>query len=220
MISSLPVQRAGAGDRMAHDDQKRIVVLGAGAAGLASSWELVERGVTNMLLLERAPVVGGLLAYVERNGNLYEYGSHVFHTNIENLRNRVKALMGERLFEFDRLSKLHIKFRNKYFRYPLNGMDIILDLPLHVSLHCALSMLYSNMTWKIFGKEATNAAEVLQRRFGYKLYDIFFKDYTHKFWGIPCEQLDKLFALESIPRSDILKVVHDIFEKLGSTSCI
>ncbi|MDD4601874.1 MAG: FAD-dependent oxidoreductase [Negativicutes bacterium] len=194
---------------------QKIVVLGAGSAGLAAAWELVDRGQNQVLVLERASVVGGLLASVEKNGNQFEYGTHVFHTNIDSLRDRVKSLMGERLFEFDRMSKLHIKFRDKYFRYPLNGMDIVLSLPLHLSLHCVLSMLYSNIAWKIQGREPANAAEVLRQRFGDKLYEIFFKDYTHKFWGMPCEELDKLFSLERIPRSDIFKIVHDIFEKLG-----
>lgn len=195
--------------------ENKIGVLGAGAAGLAASWELVDRGLTQVLLLERAPVVGGLLSSFEKNGNRFEFGTHVFHTNISSLRDRVKALMGDRLFEFDRLSKLHIKFRDQYFRYPLNGLDIIFSLPLYLSFHCALSMLYSNLAGKVLRKEPANAAEVLQQRLGYKLYDIFFKDYTHKFWGIPCEELDKVFALERIPRSDIFKIVHDIFEKLG-----
>lgn len=199
---------------MSHD-KPSVIVLGAGAAGLAAAWELMEQGSTQVTVLERMPMVGGLISFVEKNGNKYEYGTHVFHTNNESLRERVKALMGDRLIEFERLSKLHIKFRDNYFRYPLNGMDILFNLPLRLSLHCVLSFLYSNLIWTLKGKEPANAAEVLQKRFGYKLYDIFFKDYTHKFWGMPCEQLDPVFAMERIPRSDVIKVLHDLFEKLG-----
>lgn len=198
-----------------NNNKPSVIVLGAGAAGLAAAWELVELGITQVTILERMPRLGGMISFVEKNGNKYEYGTHVFHTNNEPLRKRVKALMGDHLIEFDRLSKLHIKFRDNYFRYPLNGMDILFNLPLLLSLHCILSFIYSNLVWILKGKDPANAAEVLQKRFGYKLYDIFFKDYTHKFWGMPCEALDKVFALERIPRSDIIKVIHDLFEKLG-----
>jgi protoporphyrinogen oxidase len=193
----------------------RTVILGAGAAGLAAAWELIDRGAKNVTILERAPLVGGLLSYYEKNNNKYEYGSHVFHTDNEELRARIKHLMGTDLLEFDRGCKLHIKFCNKYFRYPLNGIDIITNLPLYISISCVLSMVYSFFKWKLAGREPSNSTEVLSKHFGHKLYKIFFEDYTHKFWGMPCEKLDRLFALERIPRSDVFKLIHDIFEKLG-----
>ena len=193
---------------------KLNVVLGAGAAGLAAAWELVEKG-RSVHVLERRSLVGGLLSYIEKNGNIYEYGTHVFHTDNEVLRARVKKLMGDKLFEFDRAGKLHIKFRNKYYSYPLNGIDVLMNLPLHVSVQCVLSFISSTICWKLSNQEPAHSADVLQKHFGKKLYEIFFKDYTRKFWGIPCEELDKTFALERIPRSDVFKVIHDVFEKLG-----
>ena len=51
----------------------RTVILGAGAAGLAAAWELIDRGAKNVTILERAPLVGGLLSYYEKNNNKYEY---------------------------------------------------------------------------------------------------------------------------------------------------
>ncbi len=187
------------------------VVLGAGAAGLAAAWQLSESGKP-FYVLERNPMPGGLLSYHEKNGNVYEYGTHVFHTDNESFRQRIKALMGDTLFDFDRAGKLHINFQGKYYRYPLNGIDIIRNLPLKTAVQCVFSLATSYLK---FRKQPQNSAEVLQKHFGTKLYDIFFKDYTHKFWGRPCEELDKTFALERIPRSDVLKILHDIFEKLG-----
>ncbi len=192
-----------------------VAILGAGAAGLAAAWELVDRGVTDVRVLERSARIGGLLSYFEKNGNRFEYGTHVFHTNNEELRDRVRMLMGEQMFEFDRLSKLHIKFQGKYFRYPLNGLDIMFNLPPLLSLQCAMSMALSTAASRISPRHAANTAELLQQRFGRKLYEVFFKDYTHKFWGRPCEELDRVFAQERIPRSDVFKIVHDIFEKIG-----
>lgn len=194
--------------------KKTNIVLGAGAAGLAAAWQLTDKGKA-VHVLERKELVGGLISYYEKAGNIYEYGSHVFHTDNEELRTRVKNLMGSNILEFDRAGRLQIKFLDKYYRYPLNGIDILINLPFKVSLKCVISMFVSMVKWKLFKKEPANSADVLKKHFGNTLYDIFFKEYTHKFWGMPCEELDKAFALERIPRSDVLKIVHDLFEKLG-----
>jgi len=193
---------------------KQNIVLGAGAAGLAAAWELAEKK-KNVRVLERNAIVGGMISYVEKNGNKYEYGSHVFHTDNEELRVRVLELMKDRFFSFDRGGKISICFRGKYYRYPLNGIDILVNFPLGLSAECVWDFVVSFLSNKLFYKEPRNSAEVLRSHFGKKLYEVFFKDYTHKFWGRPCEELDKLFALERIPRSDVVKVVKDVCDALG-----
>lgn len=193
---------------------KHIIVLGAGACGLAAAWELVERG-HKVTVIERLPIVGGLAGCVEHNGNRYEYGTHVFHTDQPDLRQRVLDLMGERMFAFDRGSRLEIKFRDKYFPFPLNGIQVVRNLPPALSAACVLSFTKWLVIMMIARRGPRNTEEYLKCHFGAKLYEIFFKDYTHKFWGVSCDQLDPKFGQDRIPRSDVFRMLHDLVDYLG-----
>lgn len=193
---------------------KHVIVLGGGACGLAAAWELIERG-HKVTVIERAPLVGGLAGCVEHNGNRYEYGTHVFHTDQPDLRKRVLDLMGDRMFSFDRGSRLEIKFRDKYFPFPLNGIQVIRNLPIHLSAECVLSLIKWILIAQISHRGPATTEEYLKWHFGAKLYDIFFKDYTLKFWGVPCSQLDPKFGQDRIPRSDVFRILHDLIDYLG-----
>jgi len=192
----------------------RPVVLGGGACGLAAAWEFVSQDATP-IVVEKNDSYGGMLSHVAYNGNHYEYGTHVFHTDDETLRNRIVDLMGDKIFSFERAGNLHIKFMDKYFRYPLNGLEVLQQMPIKTSVACVLSLIYANIMKRFRSEEPTNSAEVLINRFGIKLYDIFFKDYTKKFWGIPSEELDAKFAYDRIPSSDVFQIIRDVFEKLN-----
>jgi len=190
------------------------VVLGAGTCGLAAGWELCRNGFP-ATILEKKSEIGGLTGRRIINDNSYEYGTHVFHTDNQKLKKDLCALMGSYMFEFDRGSRLYIKFFNKYFRYPLNGADFIRGLPFHLLIHCVFDfIIYSFLD--LFKKDKyANGEEVLKYKFGNKLYTIFFRDYSAKQWGKPLRDLDAEFVKERIPRSDVLKVVKDLTERLG-----
>jgi len=194
------------------DIRPRTVVLGAGTCGLAAGWELTRNGYP-VTVLEKKADIGGLTGRTIINNNIYEYGTHVFHTDNQTLKSELCDLMGSYLFEFDRGSRLYIKFFNKYFRYPLNGADFIKGLPFHLLIHCGFDfIIYSFLD--IFKKDKyANGEEVLVYKFGRRLYEIFFRDYSAKQWGRPLTELDAEFVKTRITRGDIFKFVKDLLEK-------
>ncbi|MEZ4320452.1 MAG: FAD-dependent oxidoreductase [Myxococcota bacterium] len=54
----------------------RIVVIGAGPAGLSTAYYLRERGYTNVLVLEREPRVGGLCKSLTVGGESFDLGAN------------------------------------------------------------------------------------------------------------------------------------------------
>src|SRR5512132_1032752 len=61
----------------------RVLIVGAGLTGCTVAWRLAQEGIDSVLL-ERAPVPGGLIRSEHMEGVLYEpHGSHIFHTEDE-----------------------------------------------------------------------------------------------------------------------------------------
>ncbi|MEZ6014005.1 MAG: FAD-dependent oxidoreductase [Planctomycetota bacterium] len=67
-------------------ERGRVVVLGAGFAGLVAAVELMERG-EDVLVLERADTAGGLARTYESDGYQYDFGPHY-------ITNRLAAELG------------------------------------------------------------------------------------------------------------------------------
>jgi protoporphyrinogen oxidase len=193
---------------------KKVVILGGGACGLSAAWELIDNGCLPTII-ERMPLVGGLASCVERGGNFYEFGTHVFHTDQDELRKRVVDLVGDRAFSFERGSRLEILFRDRYYKFPLNGVQVVRNLPPNLAVACILSFLKWFVVSTFIPHDPRNTEEYLTWHFGAKLFNIFFEEYTKRFWGIPCNQLDARFGRDRIPRSDVFRVLHDLIEFLG-----
>lgn len=69
--------RAGALERLGRDSRRRVVVVGAGFAGLACAFELVQAGYDVRVLEARERVGGRVLSFNAANGNAYVRGRNV-----------------------------------------------------------------------------------------------------------------------------------------------
>jgi len=197
---------------MAKKTSSKVVVVGAGCAGLAAGIALLRHGF-DVTLIEKSDRVGGLAGGIEFNGNIYEYGPHIFHTTDPEVLADVKEIAGHLIIPFKKTIK--IKFLGKYFDFPLTISDIILKLPPLTLFRAIISFLYYFIAGIIQGeKHLTNSERVLQRYYGNVLYKIFFKDYITKVWGIGPDELDPSFAKRRIPRIDIFKVLTDLRQKI------
>jgi protoporphyrinogen oxidase len=205
---------AGAG-RIATGDGSapRILIAGAGCAGLAAGLALQKRGFST-LIVERSDRVGGLAGGIEIDGNCYEYGPHIFHTTDPEILGDVKSICKDVLEPFERTIK--IKFGSKYFDYPLSPLDILTKLPPWTVVHAVCSLAL-NATRGLFrrGRPFANSEEALRRAYGEVLYRIFFRDYIRKVWGIGPESFSPSFATQRLPsfslKAKILSLWHKLF---------
>ena len=59
-------------------DKKKIVIAGAGPAGLTAAYELAKTGSYDILILEADKQIGGISRTIDYKGNLIDIGGHRF----------------------------------------------------------------------------------------------------------------------------------------------
>jgi protoporphyrinogen oxidase len=171
----------------------RIVIVGAGPAGLTAAAYLVERG-HQVTVIERDPqYVGGISRTVERDGFRFDIGGHRFFSKSEEVTAWWKARLPRDFIEVRRLSRIY--YRGKFFDYPLKPLNALRGLGLLTSLICLASYARARL---LPAKTETSFADWVSNRFGRRLFEIFFKSYTEKVWGMPCEEISADWAAQRI----------------------
>jgi protoporphyrinogen oxidase len=200
---------------MAYSKEKRVVIAGAGCAGLAAGVALQSNGF-QVTILESSDRVGGLAGGIVFNGNVYEFGPHLFHTTDPEILANVKSIAGKNLIPFQKTIK--IKFLGNYFSFPLSIPDVLTKLPPITVVSAVFSFFKYSLIGFLQGEPAlVNSEKVLQRYYGDVLYRIFFKDYIYRVWGIWPKGMAPSFATERIPRFDLLDFAKKLKTKLFGT---
>src|SRR5215831_3042119 len=165
-----------------------VLIIGAGPAGLTAAYELTKRGV-RATVLEADQQVGGLARTVHYRGYRFDMGGHRFFSKVPLINALWQEILGEDFLVRPRLSRIH--YRGYFFDYPLKAMNALAGLgPMEAFL---VGLSYTKA--RLFpGKEETNFAQWVSNRFGDRLYQIFFKTYTEKVWGIPCKEISADWA--------------------------
>ncbi len=191
--------------------KEKVVILGGGIAGLAAAWRLSKKNF-EVHLIEMSNRPGGLAGGVEWNGNIYEFGPHVFHTTDHEILYDIKEIMGKDLIRFQKTVK--IKFMGEYFNFPLSIIDILKKLPLKTVIQSMFSLLYYNLKYKIERPKQENSETVLLASYGKILYEIFLKSYIKKVWGYSPKEFSPEFARQRIPKINILEIAEKIIKNL------
>lgn len=169
-----------------------VIIFGAGPAGLASASRLVKKG-KKVIIFEKDSQVGGISKTVKFKGYRFDLGGHRFFTKSSEVDNLWTETLGGDFLTRSRLSRIY--YRGKFFHYPLKLFNVLSGLGIFTSLAVLLSYLAS----RAFPyKEERTFEQWISNRFGKKLYNIFFKTYTEKLWGIPCNQIQAEWAVQRI----------------------
>jgi protoporphyrinogen oxidase len=168
---------------MAAKETKRVIIAGAGPAGLTAAYELCRRKAIPCLY-EKDGIVGGISRTEQFQGYRLDIGGHRFFTKSDPINRLWEEMLGDRFLNVPRLSRIY--YKGRFFNYPLKLKNVIWGLGLWESLLLFLSYLYSFLF--PYPKE-DSLEEWVSNRFGKRLYRTFFKTYTEKVWGIPCSQI-------------------------------
>lgn len=190
---------------------RKVVVLGAGPAGLFAAMRLAPDH--EVVVLEKEDRVGGLCASLPRGGNVYGHGFHAFHDDDPALIGEFRDLLGDRWIESDR--RVRMKLRGRFFSYPLKGLDILRSMEPLVALRCALAFTGTLLTGPFRSEPPRDAEEAIVRLYGRPLYEEFFRTYTSRFWDMPPNEISSLFVTKRIPRMDAVEKLKKILSRLG-----
>ena len=169
-----------------------VVILGGGPAGLTAGYLLSKRGQP-VVVLEAEDQVGGIAKTVVRDGYRFDLGGHRFFTKAKEVDALWHEIMREEFLLRPRMSRIY--WNRKYLDYPLNGTDVIKKLgPVEV-IRAGLS--YTWATIKPNGREE-NFEQWVSNRFGKRLFELFFKSYTEKVWGVPTTEIRAEWAAQRI----------------------
>jgi protoporphyrinogen oxidase len=189
-----------------------VVVIGAGPAGLTAAYELTRRGVP-VVVYEQDRQVGGLARTVEHKGFRFDIGGHRFFTKVPIVERLWREVLGQDLLTRPRLSRIY--YRGRFFMYPLRPLNVVWNLGFATSLLVLLSYVWARV--RPISNEAS-LADWVSNRFGRRLYRMFFKTYTEKVWGIPCERIAAEWAAQRIKGLSLRTAVTSMFVRAKSRS--
>jgi protoporphyrinogen oxidase len=173
-------------------DHHPVVIIGAGPAGLTAAYELVKRDI-RPIVVEKADKAGGLARTEIHKGFRFDIGGHRFFTKVEEVQRLWQEMLGEDFLRVPRLSRIY--YRGCFFHYPLDFANALSNLGLVESLLILLS--YFKARLRPHSKEET-FEQWMTNRFGQRLFEMFFRAYTEKVWGVPCYKIQADWAAQRI----------------------
>ncbi len=184
-------------------DPKSVVVIGAGPAGLTAAYELVKRGISPVVL-EKSHQVGGLARTETYRGYNFDIGGHRFITKVAEVQELWQKMLGDDFLLVPRLSQIY--YRGRFISYPLEFQNALTQIgPVE-----GVRILSSYVKMKLLPLPEENTFEQwVSNRFGRRLYEIFFKTYTEKIWGIPCDQIQAEWAAQRIKKLSLRAAAMD-----------
>src|SRR6266481_4632800 len=228
---------------------KIAVIAGAGPAGLTAALELLRRTDITPIVIEADAQVGGISKTINYRGNRMDLGGHRFFSKSDWVMRWWQEILpiapGQTEFSADRrltyqgqsrdivpaalapassdavmlvrrrLSRIF--YRRRFFDYPLKlNTNTLSNMGLIETLRIGLSYGQSQM---IKRSPETSLEDFFVNRFGDRLYRTFFKDYTEKVWGVPCEDIAAEWGAQRIKGLSVTKAVaHALTRPFRSSS--
>jgi protoporphyrinogen oxidase len=222
--------------------QGTAIIIGAGPAGLTAALELQRRSGIRPVILESGTAIGGIARTVRYKGNRMDIGGHRFFSKSDRVMQWWLELMpieagangaielsyqgkrssvasaepapaqrDEDLVMLVRQRKSRIYFLRRFFEYPIQlTFDTLRQLGAYRTVRCGLSYFRSALLPQ---REERSLEDFFINRFGNQLYLTFFKSYTEKVWGVPCNQISAEWGAQRIKGLSLKGVVAHFVKK-------
>jgi len=179
-----------------------VFVIGAGPAGLTAAYCLTKEA-RSVIVIERDPLyVGGISRTVDYKGFLFDIGGHRFFSKSKEVVALWQEILPDDFISRPRLSRIY--YNGKFFSYPLKAFEALFKLGVFTSAACMLSYAYAKASPIA---PARTFHEWVRNQFGERLFQIFFKTYTEKVWGMSCDEISADWAAQRIKGLDLITAV-------------
>jgi protoporphyrinogen oxidase len=185
---------------------KKVAVIGAGPAGLTAAYQLSKGKDVDVTLFEAGTEVGGLARSISLWNQRVDIGPHRFFSTDSRVNEFWLEVVERRYEMVDRRTRIF--YNGKFFYYPLKPLDAFTKLGPVESFRCFLSYLSEKVSPTAFNGDFESW---VTNRFGKRLFNVFFKTYSEKLWGISCKELDSDFAGQRIKKLSLLEAVKNAF---------
>ncbi len=184
------------------------VILGAGLAGLSAGYRLAKAG-RQPLLIEAGSTVGGLARTVQYRDFRFDLGGHRFLTEEPEIENLVRELIGENLLEVPRKSQIYM--RGKYIDYPLNPLNALTGLGPFQTIKMISDFLKEKILSLFSDAPLITLEDWVVRNFGRRIFDLYFRDYSEKVWGIGCREISQEWVSKRIQGLSLSQAIKNAF---------
>ena len=228
------------------EKQQTAVIIGAGPAGLTAALEFCRKSSIKPLVLESTDRIGGISCTVRYNGNRIDIGGHRFFSKSDRVvdwwteimpiedsestgdfeihyQNRQRSIRNPRKSRTGhdpdcvmlvRPRKSRIYFLRSFFDYPLSLSASTLR---RLGISRTIRILFGYMKAQVAQRKPEKTLEdFLINRFGMELYLTFFKSYTEKVWGVPCDQISAAWGAQRIKGLSLKTAAVHFIKKLFS----
>ena len=174
------------------DKIKSVAIIGAGPAGITCAYQLAKLGV-KVEVFESTSEVGGLAKTISLWGQRVDLGPHRFFSDDTRVNNLWLEVVGDDYQMVNRLTRIY--YQGKLYQYPIKAFDALFKLGFSTSVDCLLSYFREKISPT---KPVGTFESWVTNKFGKRLFEIFFKAYSEKLWGINCSEIDADFAAQRI----------------------
>ncbi|GAA3946175.1 NAD(P)-binding protein [Chitinophaga oryziterrae] len=220
--------------------KKTAVIIGAGPAGLTAAYEMLKRTDILPVILEKSDDIGGISKTINYKGNRMDIGGHRFFSKSDRVMNWWMNIMppqqeagssftinyqnksrevnadstpqdGDKVMLVrKRLSRIY--FLRKFFTYPIT---LSIETLRKLGVFRTFAILFSYLKAQLFPRKPEKSLEdFMINRFGLTLYNLFFKDYTEKVWGVPCHEIPAEWGAQRIKGVSITKAIQHALQEL------
>jgi len=186
----------------------RLVIIGAGVAGLSAAYQLEHHGFTDYQILEKDSEVGGLCKSFLIHDFTFDYASHILYTEDSYAEELIKETLLRNNY-YSQLRKAFVYYRNVYTEFPFQGH--LYGQEPDVIKECLLGL------FNVRCKEAlnpTNFEEWINGTFGSGIAKHFMLPYNRKLWAINLQKMSHDWISERVPVPEIEEAVEGALKPL------